>query len=321
MVDNREVFIERDHDMERMVDRYRARDFALEGAGDERASRILRRSMVVGSSVYFVRGASRLMELARRIVADREGRGVSFPSGTVYMAGNLPGARGRLSRSWWAPEGGIYLCIAFHPVLLEKNWHLYGLGAGVAVAQVLREWGVDARLRWVNDVMLGEKKVAGMLAEVVKGGHGTDEWACMLLGLGLNVNMDGFPPDLPHAGSLMLSTGRAWPIRPLAAHILARTGWVFGGLEDWEAGVLEELEWGHEPPGNPVVRAWRQVASTLGQRVAYGLDAENSPEFFGLALDMDWDGGLKIATDEGQEVKVFSGEVRPPGHVAGGRPR
>ncbi len=305
--------------MEQMINHFRIRDFALEDSTDPKASRILRRSRVVGSSVYFKRKAVRLMDLARSAIREQGQRGRTFPTGTVFMAQTLTGARGRLARSWWAPEGGIYLCIVLYPVLLEEHWHLYSLGAGVAVAQVLREWGVDARLRWVNDVLVKGRKVAGILTETSRDPEG--EGSYILIGLGVNVNTLDFPPELPEAGSLSLATGRKWPVRALAAHILARTGWVFGSLEEWEAGHLDQLEWVRRPQENPVVRSWKQINSTLGKRVVYGLDVENAPELRGTAVDMDPDGGLKIQTDSGEVITVWSGEVRYLGPSPGDMPR
>ncbi len=309
-----------DPEMRALIDLYRVRDVALSNGEGNRKRRVFRRAQVVGSSVHHVSQTARLMELARQIIQKEAGRGRDFPSGTVFWADALTGARGRLSRTWWAPRGGIYLCLVLFPVMLQERWHLYSMGAGVAVAQILREWGVDARIRWVNDVLVHGRKVAGILTETCQAPGG--EGSFLLIGLGLNVNVDNFPDELPQAGSLSLVTGRPWPIRPLTAHILARMGWIFGSLEDWEAGLLEEAAWGGKEAQNPVTAAWGLISSTLGQRVAYGMDADNNPEFYGLAHGLDPEGGLRIQTDSGEKITVWSGEVRYLDEpLPGGRPR
>ncbi len=299
-----------DAELSVLTEHYRIMDIALEKGGEENIRRIYRRGRLVGSSVYHASRVPRLMEIARQVIRDEAARGRDFPSGTVFWADSLTGARGRLSRTWWAPEGGIYLCLVIFPVLLQEHWHFYSMGAGVALAQILREWGVDARIRWVNDVLVHGRKVAGILTETYPSPGG--EGSFILIGLGLNVNIRDFPAELPQAGSLSLATGLPWPLRPLIAHILARTGWIFGSIEDWEARGLDE----DGMPGvrtdrlNPVIRAWNLVSSTPGQRVAYGMDADNRPEFYGLAHGLDPKGGLRIRMDSGEMVTVWSGEVR-----------
>nr|WP_281382947.1 hypothetical protein [Dissulfurirhabdus thermomarina] len=211
-----------------------------------------------------------------------------------------------MDRAWWAPRGGIYLCLALVPRLLAEHWGLYGLGMGVAVCEVLREWGVPARIRWVNDILVGGRKAAGLLAEGLTAPGSGQPY--LLLGLGLNVNARRFPPEAPEATSLRRVTGRRWPIAPLAAHILARAGHVVGLLHHWEAGWL--LEGPEAAPANPVVRAWRGLSDTLGRRVVYGLDAERAPEGTGLARDVAEDGALLLRLEDGVELRVETGEVR-----------
>ena len=272
----------------------------------DRRSEILRRARVVGQKVYCCEVADRLMPLAREAIFQADSEETSLPSGCVWWASSLARARGRMGRNWWAPEGGVYLCLALYPSVFHENWSFYNLGAGLGIAQVLTEMGVPARIRWVNDILLKGYKVAGILSETVTAPRSGEIY--LLFGIGINVNMDVFPKDLPHATSLFRATGRRWSTMQIAARVLARIGWVFGLIQEWEADCL-----GMGSvclPRNPVLDGWNLLSDTPGRRVVYGLDADLTPEFEARALGIAADGGLKLVLDTGEEIKVNSGEIR-----------
>ncbi|HID96605.1 MAG TPA: biotin--[acetyl-CoA-carboxylase] ligase [Thermodesulfobacteriaceae bacterium] len=290
-----------------LLSHYRVRDAALgsceslPGAGDA----VRRRASVIGSEIFCLDETARLMSLAKQAICEQDRLGRDLPTGWIWQAKTLSGAKGRMSRIWWAPPGGIYFCLEIFPGLLPDNWSLYNLGIGVAICQVLREWGVPARVRWINDVLIGGRKVAGVLSEAVFAPVSGQTY--LIFGVGVNVNVTNFPDHLSAATSLRMETGCSWPLESLAAHIMARTGWIFGLVEQWEAESL--LQDCMEVP-NPVNRAWKLVSDTPGQRVRYGLDADRNPEIEAVVLDLDHDGGLWLMLGNGDELKVNSGEIR-----------
>ena len=96
-----------------------------------------------------------------------------IPVGTVIVADKQEQGRGRLDRTWVSPAGGMYASIILH------TEPLISLRAGIAVAKALRELGIEAKLRWPNDVMVEGKKIAGVLVEVSR------DWA--VVGIGVNL--------------------------------------------------------------------------------------------------------------------------------------
>ncbi len=297
----------RARNLEWLIDHYRVQDAKIQaGLSREKRLTVLRRAKIVGQKVYYYEGADRLMPLAKEAILQADINGTDLPSGYVWWANSLSQARGRMGRTWWAPEGGVYLCLALYPSIFNKNWPFYNLGAGVAIAQVLTEMGVPAKIRWVNDILIEGRKLAGILSETVRTPGSGETY--LLFGIGINLNIDSFPEGLSQATSLSLFTGRYWSREQLAARVLARIGWIFGLLQEWESDCLDMGS--VCLPKNPVLEAWNSLSDTPGRRVVYGLDADLDPEFEALALGIASDGGLKMLLDTDEEIKVNSGEIR-----------
>lgn len=301
------------HSLKRLIDIYSVQDMATMGnAWDDDGELAMRARGIVGREIYYIEGAKRLMPVAKDAILKADAMGASYPSGCIWWADNLSGAKGRMERAWWSPSGGVYMCIAIYPELFRRFWSFYSLAVGVAITQVIREWGAPSvSARWINDVMAGGKKLAGTLTEVLTCPNSGENY--ILLGIGLNINMDIFPAHLPHAVSLLTLTGRAWPATPLAAHIISRIGLLFAMLHEWASKVsylegLDDVEDLQAP--NPVLKAFGLASDTIGRRCLYGLDADNHPEFVATASGMADDGGLLLVLDDGEEIKVTTGEIR-----------
>jgi BirA family biotin operon repressor/biotin-[acetyl-CoA-carboxylase] ligase len=294
-------------ELKRLITHYQIRDSVINTNLDaETRKKILRRARVVGHEIYYYKRADRLMPLAKQAILQADSNGTDLPSGCVWWADSLVQARGRIGRNWWAPKGGLYLCLALYPSLLTKNWSFYNLGVGVAIAQVLREREVSSSIRWINDILIKGRKITGILTEAVRAPNSGQTY--LLFGIGINANMETFPEDLVFATSLSITTGKHWPTKELAAQILARIGWIFGLIHQWESDCLN-TEPGYLPQ-NPVIRDWNLLSDTPGRRVIYGLNAELNPELEALAQGLAPDGSLKLTLDNGEEVRINSGEIR-----------
>ncbi|MCK4425453.1 MAG: biotin--[acetyl-CoA-carboxylase] ligase [Deltaproteobacteria bacterium] len=294
-------------ELKSLITHYQIRDSVINTNLDaETRKKILRRARVVGHEIYYYKRADRLMPLAKQAILQADSNGTDLPSGCVWWADSLVQARGRIGRNWWAPKGGLYLCLALYPSLLTKNWSFYNLGVGVAIAQVLREREVSSSIRWINDILIKGRKITGILTEAVRAPNSGQTY--LLFGIGINANMETFPEDLAFATSLSITTGKHWHTNELAAQILARIGWIFGLIHQWESDCLNT-----EPaylPQNPVIRDWNLLSDTIGRRVIYGLNAELNPELEALAQGIAPDGSLILTMDNGEEVRVNSGEIR-----------
>lgn len=120
----------------------------------------------------------------------------------AVLADEQTGGRGRLEREWTAPAGGVWISIVDRPEIAPSQATLYTLAAAVATARAAREAGVDARIKWPNDVVVpvGEdgdyRKLSGILTEM-EAEMDRVEW--LIVGLGINANID--VEDLPEGAT------------------------------------------------------------------------------------------------------------------------
>ncbi|SEW09716.1 biotin--[acetyl-CoA-carboxylase] ligase [Natrinema salifodinae] len=210
----------------------------------------------------------------------------------AVLADEQTGGRGRLEREWAAPAGGVWLSVVTRPAIAPAQAPLYTLAASIATATAAREAGIDARIKWPNDVVVpvgddGDyRKLAGILTEM-EGETDRVEW--LVVGIGVNANIDA--DRLPEG---------ATSVREEAGDV-DRRRFVQRLLEEFDRyrGDLEA-----------VVPAWRDLALTLGQRVRVDRPAG---EVVGEAVDVAASGALvvEVESDDGDEnetVTVSAGD-------------
>jgi BirA family biotin operon repressor/biotin-[acetyl-CoA-carboxylase] ligase len=139
------------------------------------------------------------------VVADRARDGA--PPWTVVVTEHQTAGRGRLDRTWDTPDrAALTFSTLLRPDRDGGDWPWLPLLTGVAVAGALRDAGVPATLKWPNDVMIGGRKTAGILAERVE----TPAGPAAVVGIGLNVHQTQAELPVPTATSVELATGSAW---------------------------------------------------------------------------------------------------------------
>lgn len=189
-------------------------------------------------------------------------------AGLVVVAERQLSGRGRLDRAWVSPpRAGLTFSVLLRPALPTMEWGWLPLLAGVAVARAIRAQAeLEAVLKWPNDVLVGDRKVAGLLAEAVAPGG-------LVLGIGLNVTTT--QDELPHEGatSLRLESAKTTDRGTLLRAVLRELSRV---LADVDAGRA----------------AYRELCSTIGQSVRVELPT-GSVE--GAAERIDEDGRLVVA--------------------------
>ncbi len=118
----------------------------------------------------------------------------SLAEGVTVMAERQQAGRGRLGRQWLMPEGGLACSILLRPDVSRSQLATLSLVAAVAVQQSLLPWLPMARIKWPNDILVGEAKLCGILAE----SQMIEETAVVVLGIGLNIRppAKGWPDDL-----------------------------------------------------------------------------------------------------------------------------
>ena len=223
------------------------------------------------------------------------------PEGLVLLAAHQSEGRGRLGRSWTAPPGTSLACSALlRPEAVPvSRWSWLSLLAGVAVAEAVDDVsGVSALLKWPNDVLVGDRKLAGILAERIE----TPSGHAVVLGIGVNVTARR--EDLPEGGTSLAAevaggTGEnpvGLALVPVAVGLLRRLG---EGYRAW-TGVSGD-------PAGGLAEDYRRRCGTLGRRVRADLPGGTHVE--GTAVDLDAAGRLVVRVVDGRQVIVGAGDV------------
>ncbi len=271
---------------------------------------VLRYGGFVGSVIECHRQLPRAMDQARAHIAGVEAAAGSVANGMVILADTMSRSKGRFTRSWHAPAGGVWGCLVHANTLLDQSKRFVPLAVGVACCETVREiGGTAATLRWVNDVLFGEKKVAGFLVEGYSGPRYGDEYH--LVGFGINVNNRTFPHELHGlATSLADQLGYEIDLTAFTTLFLAKLSWNFGLLYYEEARLLDEGRYSGPGGRHQLLANWCSLSDTLGQRVVFGFDVMTSPQYEATVIAIEEDGGLKMRFDDGSVKVEHSGEIR-----------
>ena len=287
--------------------------FEAEAAGrvpsfsPEIASRIIRYGSVVGSRIERFDRRGRCMDHGRDLIRQYEEEGRSFPSGMALMATELTAGKGRFARSWHAPEGGLWLTLMLVNTLLPEHARFLSLAVGVACCEAARHFGVDAHLKWVNDVQVDRRKLSGVLIETERGPRFGEEY--LLIGIGLNVNNEAFPPELRDTAiSLRQLLGRKLDLDEVAGQLLAKLAWNLGLLHHAEAEALHAV--GEMAAPHPILARWLELSDTVGRRVLFGFDVQQAPQYEAVVEGLDPAGGLILRLCEDHTTVVeHAGEI------------
>jgi len=200
----------------------------------------------------------------------------------VVLADEQTGGKGRLDREWLSPSGGIWLSILVRPAVPPTHAPAYTLAAAVATARAVRETGVEASIKWPNDILVEDRKLAGILTEM-EGEADRVSW--LVVGIGINANVD--TASLPGEQ----------PVTTLRAEVgdVNRRGLTQRLLTEFQ-GLGEELD--------AVIPAWRDLSSTLGKAVRVETATD---EIQGEAVDVTFPGTLIVEGPAGRR-EVTTGD-------------
>jgi len=206
----------------------------------------------------------------------------------IFIAREQTGGRGRLGRSFDSKRDmGLYMTLAVTPKP-KATPHSLTLTAGCAALFAIKELtATTPEIKWVNDILIGRRKVAGILAEGAFDSCGNMTFA--LIGIGINIKKRSFPKELLNkAGSLEELTGTAPDINLLAAEITNR---FFSFAEDFTA----------------TLDTYRKHLNTLGKRIL--VTGCEGGEFSAEACGLDAEGNLIVRKAGGDTQKLFFGEI------------
>lgn len=213
--------------------------------------------------------------------------------GTVVIAKTQSRGRGRRGKPWISPEGGIWMSIILRPEVHPSRALLLTLVTGVAVARTLQdECGLEVGIKWPNDILIGDKKVCGILTEAhVR--FNTLEYIVVGIGIDTNVDVKAFPDDLREgATSLKNELKRDIESGALIEKFLENFEDVYNSFKD---GEIDEI-----------LSEWRKLSKTIGSRVE--IRKQLGEIVYGEAVGINSEGALILELDDGTLRKIISGE-------------
>lgn len=230
----------------------------------------------VGKNLLYYQEVKSTNEMAKEIAS-------TCGNGTIVLAEVQTGGRGRLSRLWRSPPGGVWISLVLKPEIALVHAYRINMTVSVAIARTLFQlYGLNAGIKWPNDILVNGRKLCGILMEV---SAETDRLEYAVVGIGINANVvvDEFPRDW-NATSLSMETGSQ----------VSRTQLI--------QTLLREIELAYEQMSTPKISSeWRERSVTLGRHVRI---TNSESDIEGSAVSLGDDGALFI------RLKGEPGEIR-----------
>ena len=212
--------------------------------------------------------------------------------GLCVIAHQQTAGRGRHGRTWISDkDSGLYFSVVLRPTIETRFLPLITLMTGVAVCDTLKEFGLKPDIKWVNDVLIGEKKICGILAETIE----TSPGLAVIVGIGINLTNANFPVEIADtATSIKAETGKMITSGDIGAALTPYLSYFYGILND-EDGPAE------------IICHWQHRSSYFsGKRVRITL-ADST--FKGITDGIEENGALRVKRTDGSVTIVQAGDV------------
>lgn len=219
-------------------------------------------------------------------------RALAGEIGPLWIRADMQtGGRGRSGRTWLSPRGNLYASLLFAPQCSLAQAHQLSLLTGIAVYDTIRASGgapAGLRLKWPNDVLIGRAKVAGILAESIRG---RDDTLLAVVGVGINLSSS---PEASGQATTHLAAHGSTVTPPAALEALAAV--MSGWLDIWDRGL-----------GFGLIRAaWLERAGPQGEMLAINAGASRVE---GRFAGLDEDGSLLLKDPQGSARRFSFGDV------------
>ncbi|MGQ7461570.1 bifunctional biotin--[acetyl-CoA-carboxylase] ligase/biotin operon repressor BirA [Streptococcus suis] len=216
----------------------------------------------------------------------KQGIEAGHKSPALYLAPHQNKAKGRFGRPFYASKsGGIYMSLRLSPNVPFLEFKPYTILAAAAVVKAIQSLcDLDVQIKWVNDIYLGQKKVAGILTEAISSME-NQRVTDVIIGVGINVHIDDFPKELQQAAGNLFDDQPPFTRNQLITAI-------------WKA-FLETDE-------KELIALYKEKSLVVGQQVSF---VENQVEFKGIAIAVTDTGNLVIQLDNGKAKIISSGEI------------
>ncbi len=236
----------------------------------------------IGQRVIYYPELTSTMDVAKREAQQ------GAVEGTVVIAGEQTGGRGRIKRAWLSPKGSISLSIILHPAVLYLP-SLIMLASLAVIHSIEKVAGLKSQVKWPNDVLINGRKVSGILVESEVRGDKVDY---AIIGIGINVNfrVSDFPDISSTATSLSDELGRDVSHLDVIQCLLVEIERLYLTLQ----------------AGGSIYEEWRDSLVTLGRRVHV---KSGETMYEGVAESVAMDGSLLLRHSDGNLTKIVAGDV------------
>lgn len=225
-------------------------------------------------------GVSSTMEAAGKFAEE------GAEEGTIVLAETQTSGKGRLGRKWYSPPDGLYLSLILRPKIAPASAQMITFMSAVAAAKALRRYGLDAMIKWPNDVLIDERKVCGILTEISLSLNSINY---VIIGIGMNVNSEP-SKDLK---------GTATSIKEELKKEVDREELLKRLLEELEAQYTLLLGEFHS-----ILGEWKRLSATLRKNVRVEMQRE---VIEGEAVDVN-ENGLILKLQDGSFRTIIAGD-------------
>jgi BirA family transcriptional regulator, biotin operon repressor / biotin---[acetyl-CoA-carboxylase] ligase len=246
------------------------------------------KTSIIGQQIHYKESVDSTQKIAHRLGLE------NVPEGTVVVADEQIGGKGRLDRVWYSPKNtGIWMSIILRPnIPLPKAPQLTLLTAVAVVQAIVDSTGLEPNIKWPNDILINGKKVTGILTELQAE---ADRIHSVIIGIGMNVNqkLEDFPSELHSiATSLLLEKGETVNRAELIQAVFSRL----------EKLYLLYLDKGFEP----IKLLWESYAISIGKKITA---RTLSGSIAGLAQGITEDGVLLLEDENGKVHSIYSADI------------
>ena len=218
--------------------------------------------------------------------------GDELEEGTLVVADRQDAGKGSRGRGWESPAGvAVYMSLLLKPDILPMYAPRLTLVMAVSIVRALRRMGIEAGIKWPNDVVMNGKKLVGILTEM---SSEVSYIHHVVIGAGINVQTEEFPEEIAHrATSLYIETGERLSRSELVAVVMDCFE------EDYEKFLKNQ-------DLSELLEQYTQFSVTIGKEVRILAPGK---EYVATALSVDKEGQLLVEKEDGERVKVFADEV------------
>ncbi len=243
---------------------------------------------LIGRDIRYFDELESTNDMAKKIASEVE-------DGTVVIAESQKMGRGRKGDMWESPRGGICLSLVLKPHIIPSHASRITLLAGVSVAKAIRSMGINATIKWPNDILVNGRKICGILTEMEAE---TDEVSFIVLGIGINANVSSeiFSPEIQNiATSLSMEAGK----------VIDRINFVKSFLETFEQDYIRFKT----RPFEEILNDWIGLSDTIGREVKI---ISPTKMISGIAKGISINGSLLVRQNDGKVEEIIAGRCVYP---------